>query len=106
MVVHNQDAKPVNCEPGVTRKVLCHSEELLMAEVSFQKGARGNLHSHPHRQITYVVKGTFEFTIDGEVTVVGQGDGVYLPGDSMHGVLALEEGILVDVFTPTREDFL
>lgn len=106
MIVHNKDAKTVNCEPGVTRKVLSHSEELLMAEVSFEKGARGNMHKHPHRQITYVAKGKFEFTIDGEISVVEQGDSVFIPGDTMHGVLALEEGILVDIFTPVREDFL
>ena len=106
MIVHNKDAKIVNCEPGVTRKVLSYSDELLMAEVSFQKGSRGNTHQHPHRQITYVAKGKFEFTIDGKSEVVEQGDSILIPGDAVHGVLALEEGILVDIFTPVREDFL
>ncbi len=106
MIVHNKDAKIVNCEPGVTRKVLSYSDELMMAEVSFKKDSRGNTHQHPHRQITYVAKGRFEFTIDGETSTVEQGGSIFIPGDAVHGVHALEDGILVDIFTPMRKDFL
>ncbi len=106
MIVHNEEVQAVNCEPGVTRKILSYSEELMMTEVSFEKGARGNEHKHPHRQITYVAKGEFEFNMDGEVHVVRQGDSILIPGDMLHGVHALEEGILVDIFTPMRKDFL
>lgn len=106
MVVHNTDVQAVNCEPGVTRKILSYSEELMMTEVSFAKDARGNEHKHPHRQITYVAKGKFEFNIAGEIHTVQQGDSVLIPGDALHGVHALEEGILVDIFTPMRKDFL
>ena len=106
MIVHNEEVQAVNCEPGVTRKILSYSEELMMTEVSFEKGARGHEHKHPHRQITYVAKGEFEFNMDGEVHVVRQGDSILIPGDMLHGVHALEEGILVDIFTPMRKDFL
>ena len=106
MSVFNNDVIPTDCEPGVTRKILTHSDELMMCEITFKKGARGNTHSHPHLQITYIAKGSFEFTIDGETRIVKQGDSVYMPSDAVHGVVALEDGILVDVFNPAREDFL
>lgn len=106
MFAVNHEIQPTPCEPGVSRKVLCYSENQMMAEVSFAKGARGNAHSHPHEQITYVAKGSFSFTIGEEVKVISQGDGAYIPPDVIHGVEALEEGILVDVFTPMRKDFL
>jgi quercetin dioxygenase-like cupin family protein len=106
MIGYRNDAIPTPCEPGVTRRILNYSNELMMCEITFEKGAKGNIHAHPHLQITYVGKGSFEFTIDGKTAVVHQGDSVYLPSGSVHGVLALEDGVLVDVFNPKREDFL
>lgn len=106
MFTFNKDIEATNCEPGVKRKILSYSNELMMCEITFEKGAKGNFHSHKHLQITYIAKGSFEFTIDGETKIVKQGDSVYMPSDAVHGVTALEEGILVDVFNPMREDFL
>lgn len=106
MFVYNKDCKITNCEPGVTRKVMAYSEELMMCEISFEKGARGNMHAHQHLQITYIAEGRFEFTIDGQIRVVSQGDSVYMPSNVIHGVLCLEEGKLVDIFNPMRKDFI
>ncbi len=106
MVKFNKDVVATDCEPGVTRKILTYNDDLMMCEITFKKGAQGNTHSHPHQQITYVAKGSFEFTIDGEKTVVKQGDSLLMPANSVHGTVALEDGMLVDVFTPMREDFL
>ncbi len=106
MFKYNSEVTAANCEPGVTRKILCYSEDLMMCEISFKKGAKGNFHKHKHLQITYIAKGSFEFTIDGETKVVNQGDSVYMPSNAEHGVTCLEEGILVDVFNPMRKDFL
>jgi quercetin dioxygenase-like cupin family protein len=106
MFVYNKDVTATNCEPGVTRKILTYDKDLMMCEITFQKGSRGNVHSHSHLQITYVAKGSFEFTIDGETKIVNQGDSVYMPANSVHGCVALEDGMLVDVFSPMRDDFL
>lgn len=65
-----------------------------MVVVLFEKGAVGSLHHHVHRQISYVAAGKFEVTIDGKQKLLE------------HGVVLLEEGSLVDVFTPSRDDFL
>lgn len=106
MFKYNSDVTPTPCEPGVSRKILCYSDELMMCEITFEKGAKGYFHKHEHLQITYIAKGSFEFTIDGETRIVNQGDSVYMPSNAEHGVTALEEGILVDVFNPMRRDFL
>lgn len=106
MFVYNKDCKITNCEPGVTRKVMAYSDELMMCEISFEKGAMGNTHSHEHLQITYIAEGKFEFTIDGQTQIVSQGDSVYMPSNAVHGVRCLEEGKLVDVFNPMRKDFI
>lgn len=106
MFVKNSECRITDCEPGVTRKILAYSDELMMCEITFEKGARGNVHSHEHLQITYIAEGSFEFTIDGETKIVNKGYSVYMPSNSVHGVVCLEAGKLVDVFNPMRKDFL
>lgn len=106
MVVYNKDVTATDCEPGVTRKILSYTDELMMCEITFEKGAEGYMHAHPHLQITYVLKGSFEFTIDGVKSVVCAGDSLFMPADSVHGTVCLEAGMLVDVFNPKRDDFL
>lgn len=92
--------------PGNRRRVLVHTPELMQVEFGFDKGAVGALHSHPHVQVSYVAEGRFEVTIDGVTETVGQGGSFIVPSGVVHGVVALEAGRLVDVFTPHRADFL
>jgi quercetin dioxygenase-like cupin family protein len=106
MFVRAQEQEIEQVADGVTRQILGHDPLLMMVRVSFQKGAIGVLHSHPHRQVTYVERGTFDATIGDRTTVLRSGDCFLVPPDVLHGVVALEEGALIDVFTPTREDFL
>ena len=91
---------------GVGRKVLATGGTLMTVQFRFPQGAVGALHSHPHEQVGYVVSGKFEFSLDGKVTTLGPGDSYYVPPGMTHGVVVLEEGVLLDVFTPQREDFL
>ena len=80
--------------------------QIMMVKVKFDEGAIGSPHQHFHTQTTYCAEGKFEFSIDGEKKIVAVGDGVYIEPNLMHGALCLEAGILIDVFSPVREDFL
>ena len=91
---------------GVERKILGFDEKMMMVCVRFVKGAIGSLHHHIHRQVTYIESGSFEVIIDGNKTILQKGDCFFVSPDLTHGVMALEEGILIDIFTPAREDFL
>lgn len=106
MVVYNKLIKPTKVGEGVERKILASDGKLMAVEVKFEKGSIGALHSHPHEQISYILKGSFEFEIDGKKHVISQGDSYYVKPDVIHGVKALEDSIILDVFTPQREDFL
>ena len=64
--VPHADTLPQSGGPGVTRRILAYTDGLMCVENTFETGAQGALHSHPHTQITYVVSGAFAFTIDGE----------------------------------------
>ena len=91
---------------GVTRRVLAFTDSVMCVENRFEKGAVGSLHSHPHTQITYVVSGAFSFTIDGEKRTVRAGDTLLKEDGVPHGCVCLEAGVLLDVFSPMREDFV
>ena len=101
--------KDVNWEvtaPGMKRKIMAWDERLMLVRVEFEKGGVGTLHSHPHTQITHVEKGAFEVEISGEKQVLKAGDVFYVPPHAIHGAVCLEAGVLIDVFSPMREDFL
>lgn len=91
---------------GVSRKFLGYDNQIMMVLVKFEKGALGSPHSHFHTQATYCVSGKFAFEIDGEKQVVTGGDGVYIEPNLLHSAVCLEEGMLIDTFSPVREDFL
>ena len=100
------EGETVVLAPGNTRRVLIHTPELMQVEFTFEKGGVGALHSHPHIQVSYIAEGSFEVTIDGTTQVVGAGGSFIVPSGLVHGVVALEKGRVVDVFTPMRQDFV
>ena len=106
MFVYNNDLEAEDLGNGVTRKILAYSKNIMSVEVHFTKGAKGELHSHPHEQLTYVLSGEFEFTIDKETKIVKAGDVLYKEPNIMHGCRCLKNGVLLDNFTPIRQDFI
>ncbi len=106
MIIRGQEAPIVQAGAGVARQVLGHDAELMLVRVTFEKGAVGYVHSHPHRQVTFVESGQFDFTLAGVTTRLSAGDSVFAPPDLPHGAVAIEAGALIDVFAPARADFL
>lgn len=104
--VFHEDTLPQPAGVGVTRRVLAYTDGLMCVENTFEKGAVGALHSHPHTQITYVVSGEFAFTVDGVTKTVRKGDTILKEDGVIHGCTCTEDGILLDIFTPMREDFV
>jgi len=104
--IKSEDFPVEAVEPGITRQILGYDSELMMVRVCFTKGAIGYVHKHVHRQVSFVEKGSFEVEIDGEKKVLKAGDGYFIPPNILHGAVALEDAVLIDVFTPCREDFL
>ncbi len=96
--------EPLN--EGVSRQMLGYDVQVMIVKVSFEAGAVGALHSHPHSQSSYVASGKFEVEIDGEKKILSTGDGYFIAPELMHGVKCIESGVLVDAFSPLREDFL
>ena len=91
---------------GVTRQVYGYDDKIMLLKVKFEKGAVGAMHHHPHSQVTYIESGVFEMTIGDETKMIRKGDGYYVPPHIIHGITCIEEGMLIDVFSPIREDFM
>ena len=100
-----QEIKWENAGDGITRKVFGFNEDIMMVKVKFEKGAIGALHQHIHTQASYVESGVFKITIDGIKNILKAGDGFFVEPNLLHCAVALEAGILVDVFNPKRADF-
>ena len=92
--------------PGMKRKIMAWDEKLMVVKVQFEKAAIGTLHHHPHSQITHVESGVFEVEIGNEKKILTIGDVFYIPPNVIHGAVCLEPGVLLDAFSPMREDFI
>ncbi len=91
---------------GMRRQILGYDDQLMMVKVEFKKGGIGYEHHHLHCQCSFVVSGVFEFQIGEIVKIVKSGDGLFIEPHVLHGVKCIEEGVLIDTFSPTRNDFL
>ncbi len=91
---------------GLARQLFGYNDSILMARVEFDEGAVGDVHAHPHSQATYVESGEFDVFIDGETKRLGPGDGFFVRPNLDHGAVCRKAGVLLDVFSPVREDFL
>ncbi len=91
---------------GVDLTTLVHGEKTLMGQFKIAKGSIIPNHSHPHEQTGFMVFGKLRFIVDGEVTDVETGDCWCLHGNIEHSAEALEDSVIIEVFSPVREDYL
>lgn len=106
MVCKNDPIKVTQVDDFCTRSLMVHNDDLMMVRFDFKKGGIGQPHSHvDHTQVGYILAGTFELTCGDVTTVVKAGDSYLADKSVVHGVVALEEGAILDVFTPCRQEF-
>jgi len=82
-----------------------HSENMTMAYWQFEPGTDLPEHSHPHEQISNVMGGSFELTIEDEILDLEAGSVVVIPPNAVHSGRAITGCYVIDVFYPVREDY-
>lgn len=82
-----------------------HTASATFSHVHAQAGAFLPLHSHPHEQVSYVLKGEFELTVNGQAHHLVPGEVFVIPSNVPHSGLAISDSYILDVFTPVREDY-
>lgn len=91
---------------GIERQMIV-GENLMMCRFRFAPFLETPAHSHSHEQMTLVISGRVRFTIGNEERIVSPGEILYFPPNSRHGATMMdEEVVLIDIFSPVREDFL
>lgn len=91
---------------GIDRQMIV-GEKLMICRLTFQPHVDTPVHSHPHEQMTIVERGRVRFTINGSTRIAVAGDVLHFPSNVCHGATMLDEiVVLIDVFTPIREEFL
>src|SRR5579864_2716506 len=104
--VNGARVQPSFPETGLERRVGAYNEKLSLAEHRMEKGWVGAAHSHLHDQVVYVVSGHLRIVAAGKTFEIQRGDSFVARGGVLHQATALEPSIVVDVFTPCREDYL
>jgi len=93
-------------EQGIERQMII-GENLMICRLRFAPHVVTPAHDHPHEQMTIVEQGRVLFTIGNQERIAQAGDVLHFPPGAWHGATMLEEEvILVDIFSPVREDFL
>ncbi len=102
---HTSDVEPVQQVRGGHRRVLGDGDHMMLVEWRFEPGATVPEHAHPHEQSGYVISGTMLFKIEGDEREVPMGTGYLIPSGVPHSARFEEFTVLVDVFSPPREDY-
>ena len=98
--------EPVEMLSGLDRRTLGCGEQVMIAEFRARPGVQVPRHTHPHEQVGYVVSGEVELTIGGQTAVCGPGDSYAIPGGLEHSARFLSECVVIDGFSPPREDYI
>jgi len=91
--------------PLIVRRMI-HSGQMTIARLELKKGAVVPEHSHVNEQICTVGRGALQFTIEGKERVVSGSQSLVIPPNVPHAVVALEDSVATDIFTPRREDWI
>ncbi len=107
LITQADQEAPFQVNEGMQRRLLSYGGSLMMAQFSFEAGATAPWHSHPHEQISYVVSGEIDYCVEGaEPAHLTAGASFYVPSNVTHRVVAYAPSVLVDTFTPTRDEFI
>lgn len=94
---------------GVSLDSLAVGDKSMVTKMNYVKGNYATTHQHPHEQCGYVVSGRHRLIIESDPridVVLTAGDSYAIPGNTLHSFEVMEDGEVVDVFTPHREDYL
>ena len=102
---HNEDGFK-ELLPGIRLKTLVHGERTLFTELHMRKGSLLPDHAHPHEQTGYLVSGRMRLIVGEAVLEAQTGDSWCVPGDARHRAEILEDCVVIEVFSPVREEYL
>ena len=91
--------------PSIVRRAL-HTESMTISRLLIAKDGAVPEHSHVNEQVATVERGALRFQVGGKEVVLGAGQSLTIPPNVPHSVVALEDTVVVDIFSPRREDWI
>ena len=92
--------------PGIRRHTVAAGEQMMQMLVTLDEGSHLPEHQHPHEQITHVLRGRLRLTVAHVLHELVAGQSLCIPGGTPHSVDAPEDALVIDTFSPPREDLL
>jgi quercetin dioxygenase-like cupin family protein len=96
--------KPEALSPSVERRYIS-TEQMTVARFHLKKGVVVPTHQHPNEQIANTLSGALKFSLAGKEVTVRGGETLLIAPNVPHSAEALEDSIVLDVFTPPRADW-
>ena len=106
MIKKKNEGSFVEMAPGIRRRTMSNGDNTVICEFRFEKGAVVPSHSHIFEQTGFLISGKLLFTIAGDQHEVNPGDSWCIKGNVEHSAFVPENTVLVEVFSPVREDYL
>src|SRR5690349_3809544 len=106
-VVHHRwtDVAAEQITPAISRKFIS-GDRVTVARFELKRGGIVPMHSHDNEQVTFVISGALKFKIENREVVVRGGEVLQIPGAVPHEVEVVEDALVVDVFSPVRQDWI
>ena len=106
MPIHRWQDEPVEELTPLIGRQLVHTETMTIARIHLAAGAAVPSHEHPHEQVATVLEGSLRFVVGGEERIVSSGESMFVPSGIPHEVEALADSLVLDVFSPVRDDWV
>jgi quercetin dioxygenase-like cupin family protein len=105
--VHHRwaDVPAEQINPSISRKYIT-ADRVTVARFELKRGGVVPTHAHENEQVSFVISGALKFAIDGREIIVKAGELLQIPSHVPHSVDVLEDTLVVDVFSPVRQDWI
>ena len=103
--VNMSNVNSIEALPGIHRRTLVYNENMMLCHFILDKDSKVPLHAHKEHQIGYVIKGKLQFFTENDEFFAGKGDSYAFKSNEKHGANIIEDSEVIDVFSPSREDY-
>jgi quercetin dioxygenase-like cupin family protein len=96
----------IDIVPGIRRRTIANGTTMYQMVARLDAGSRMPEHKHPQEQIVHILEGRMKLIVSGVPHELRRGESFYLAANVPHGVQTIEETMVLDTFSPPRDDYL
>lgn len=100
------EIKRVKMLNGIYRRTMCFNDDIMLCHFILDKNSEIPIHQHEEHQVGYLIKGKIRFITDEGEFIAQGGDSYIFQSNEKHGAIILEDSEVIDVFNPSRTDYI